>query len=307
MKLHHLKNKNIDREKWDMALSKTSNPLVYATSWYLDIVSPEWEAYVNDDFSVLIPLPVKSVLGLKLIIQPPFCQQLGLFSSIYNYHEDTIRILKRNLFATISWQIKHQTGLEMVSSLQQKTDLILPLQNTYEQLKNNFTKKHLSSLKKATRENQIVETYNSVNHYIEFSKTHARYTLTNKDQIILTQIIKTALKNGTGHLYRVIDNETEKTLCAGFFIEQFERIVFLSGHSSPEGFQKKSMFILLNYIIQKHAGNSLCLDFEGGKLSGVARFYRGFGAIEEPYFLMENKILKKCMTAKKALKRLLPD
>jgi len=301
MRLHHLKNKNIDRGKWDTALSKTCNPLVYASSWYLDIVSPEWEAYVNDDFSVLIPIPIKSILGIKLIIQPPFCQQLGLFSSLYNNCEDFMTIIKRKLFATLTWQMKHQPCLEKVPFLQQKTDLILPLQNTYEELKNNFTKKHLSSLKKAIRENQKVETYDSVSHYIDFSKTHARYTITNKDQIILTQIIETALRNGTGHLYRVISNETKETLCAGFFIKQFKRITFLSGHSSPAGLQKKSMFILLNYMIQKYAGSSLCFDFEGGKLSGVSRFYKGFGALEEPYYLMENKILKKLMSAKKAL------
>jgi hypothetical protein len=305
MKLHHLKNKNIDRGKWDTALSKTSNPMVYATSWYLDIVSPGWEAYVNDDFSVLIPIPIKSVLGIKLIIQPPFCQQLGLFSNTYSDHEELTPIIKRNLFATIAWQLNHQSALEKVPFLQQKTNLILPLQNHYEKLKNNFTKNCLRNISKANLGNQTVEAYDSVSQYLEFSKTHARYTLSNKKQTILTQIINTALKNGTGHLYRVISNETHETLCAGFFIKAFQRIIFLSGHSSPEGFQKKSMFMLQNYIIQKHAGSSLCVDFEGGKLSGVGRFYRGFGAIEEPYYLMENRILKRLMSTKKAFSRLL--
>lgn len=79
----------------------------------------------------------------------------------------------------------------------------------------------------------------------------------------------------------------------GFFLNQFNRLIFLSGQSSPEGFKLKSMFLLMDQIIKAHAKSKKILDFEGGSIDGVARFYKGFGAEEEIYYIWQNPIIKK--------------
>ena len=40
---------------------------------------------------------------------------------------------------------------------------------------------------------------------------------------------------------------------------------------------------MINEFIKDHAGQKLFLDFEGSDVKSVARFYIGFGAVEENY------------------------
>jgi hypothetical protein len=47
------------------------------------------------------------------------------------------------------------------------------------------------------------------------------------------------------------------------------------------------MFYLVDYIIRKEAAKDKLLDFEGSKIEGVARFYKGFGAKYHPYYILK--------------------
>ena len=51
-------------------------------TWYLDIVSPGWEAIVKEEagcYVAVLPLPVRRKFGLRYLQQPLLTQQLGLF------------------------------------------------------------------------------------------------------------------------------------------------------------------------------------------------------------------------------------
>jgi len=56
------------------------NGMVYGCSWYLDIVCPEWEALVQDDYEAIFPLTCNRKFGIRYLYQPFFTQQLGIFS-----------------------------------------------------------------------------------------------------------------------------------------------------------------------------------------------------------------------------------
>ena len=75
--VHHA---NIDFEQWDMCISSAVNSEIYAYSWFLDCVSPQWSALILNDYEAVMPLPIKSKYGIRYIVQPPFCQKLGIFS-----------------------------------------------------------------------------------------------------------------------------------------------------------------------------------------------------------------------------------
>src|SRR5580698_8347179 len=77
----YLRHNEISKVKWDKCLDNSPNSLIYAYSWYLDIVSPEWDALVEDDYSGIMPLPKASKYGFSYIYPPLFTQQLGLFST----------------------------------------------------------------------------------------------------------------------------------------------------------------------------------------------------------------------------------
>ena len=78
--IRYLKNSEIDTGKWDETVLGSVNTSIYAYSWYLDIVCDSWDALVEDDYVGVMPLPWKQKVGIKYLYQPPFTQQLGLFS-----------------------------------------------------------------------------------------------------------------------------------------------------------------------------------------------------------------------------------
>ena len=73
------KNKEIDHEQWDNCISNSGYAKPYAYSWYLDIMSPGWEALVDDDYDSVFPIPSYIRFGLQYASTPPFLQQLGAF------------------------------------------------------------------------------------------------------------------------------------------------------------------------------------------------------------------------------------
>ena len=74
IKIKHLKYYEIDKSKWDNIVSCSDFSLPYFFSWYLDVVSPGWEALIAEDYSYIMPLTVKIKCGIKYVIQPPFTQ-----------------------------------------------------------------------------------------------------------------------------------------------------------------------------------------------------------------------------------------
>src|SRR3990172_7490113 len=77
----YLKHSEIDKPKWDKCIQNSSNGLIYAYSWYLDFVSPNWQALVRGDYEYVMPLTCKKKYGINYLHQPFFAQQLGVFSS----------------------------------------------------------------------------------------------------------------------------------------------------------------------------------------------------------------------------------
>ena len=45
-----LKHTDIDRERWDICIQNAEFETIYPYTWYLELVSPGWEALVLDDY-----------------------------------------------------------------------------------------------------------------------------------------------------------------------------------------------------------------------------------------------------------------
>ena len=83
MEIKYTTYKNIDKAKWDNCILNATNHLIYAEAWYLDIVCPEnWNALILNDYEAVMPLPLKSKMGLTYVQQPIWTQQLGIFSTL---------------------------------------------------------------------------------------------------------------------------------------------------------------------------------------------------------------------------------
>ncbi len=300
MKLKHIKHQQIDFEKWDNSIAKSKAPIFYNSSWFLNTVSPNWEALVSDDYSIIFPLTVRTIFGIKVIIQPQFCQQLRLLSNGYADGEQCDNVKKRLPFASISLQTN--TLFKGFNNVSKQFNLILKIGFSFEDIEKNFNSNTRRNIKKSQSYNLKVESFYDSDFYIKFAKENSPYEFSSSHFIVLQKIIEKSIEENYGVLKKVVD-ENGNILSAGFFISQYGRKTFISGFSSPSGFEKRSMFYLINHSIRESIGSVNVFDFEGSMAEGVAQFYRGFGAEEEYYYSIENKLLKSAFNIFKKIKK----
>lgn len=284
MEVVHLKHTEIDKVKWDAAIADAANGLPYALSCYLDVVSPQWEALMADDYMFVMPLPKKRKLGFSYLIQPRFTQQLGLFSA----REITPDILR--LFVSKIPYIAYHLHLNAHNPDGQqlrRSNYELVLSDSYDTMKAHFSNN--------TRRN-IVEAYANGLHldsvdsevFIDFWLEHNPAT-NSAYKVLLPHFIPMILENHLGQKIGIYtaDNELIAVL---LLLVYHKRIFYLLPASSTKGKALKAMFFLIDFLIQTHAKSSMILDFEGSMIDGVARFYRGFGAINHPYpYIIKNR------------------
>lgn len=79
--IRYVEHRDIDKTKWDDCINRSENGLVYALSWYLDVVCPQWTAIIVDDYHLVMPLPVRKKYGISYIFAPLYAQQLGVFGN----------------------------------------------------------------------------------------------------------------------------------------------------------------------------------------------------------------------------------
>ena len=92
--INYLKHKEIDFVKYDQCIATSQNSLIYAYSWYLDIVAENWDALVLGDYEIVMPLTHRKKYGIPYIFLAPWVQQLGVFSVTDIKEEIIIDFLK---------------------------------------------------------------------------------------------------------------------------------------------------------------------------------------------------------------------
>jgi len=282
MKIIHLENKAIDFKRWDYAISQSQNQLTYAFSWYLNVVSPAWEALVTADYEYIMPLPVKSRYKIPYLVQPVLTQQLGIFSK----HSITEKIVKEFIkeIPYFSYELalneRNFYGKALIYP-----NFILDLTADYKQLYSNFSKNTQRNIEKTSKLNLQVQEQLSAETFISFYFAVDKHFLSPQQPILEKLIEKGLLKNEL-KLYGVF-SATNTLIAALCSLETNNRITYLLPVSSVEGKSSSAMFFLINYLIKKNANQNKVIDFEGSRIEGVARLYRGFGAKYHPYYILK--------------------
>ncbi|MBU8892755.1 MAG: hypothetical protein KOO66_08240 [Bacteroidales bacterium] len=289
MEIKYLKHNQIDKQKWDFVIEKSDNGLVYSLSWYLDIVSPGWEALIDGDYKAIMPLPVKKKYGLKYLIQPPFCQQLGAYYKESNAKIATTDFLKLipSKYRFIALNLDFDSGKYCT----ERTNFELNLTSNFESIRSNFstnTKRNINKAKK--QELNVVENI-SPKELWNFKKGNPVNDLSKWHYQKLLSIIESAVNKGIGESYSVTNNQND-ILAVVFLINYKNRLTFLVSSSNEFGKEKSAMFLLIDSIIQKYAEKKEVFDFEGGTIDNLARFFSGFGAVPVKYYhYKRNKLI----------------
>ncbi len=287
MKILKLKHDEIDFERYNQTILQCTWSKVYAFSWYLDIVSPNWELLCYEDYSVLMPLPVKSKFGIKYILPPYFCQQLGVFAS-FELNKNQVLELYNNITQLYVILQTNTYDNEILKLQNKRTNFFINSANYYEQSM-KYSKNTLRNLKKAESLRNICKEISLI-EYLDFIKREASDIYTQDLQIILEKIIIESLKLSYAKLYASTINDE---ICAVAFIVDFNnRLYNLAPASSAKGKESQSMAFLIDFLIKQACESGKIFDFEGSSILGVAKFYQGFGAEAESFGIFKKFLWK---------------
>jgi hypothetical protein len=298
--IRYVKHTEIDKRKWDVCIANADNQLLYAYSWYLDIVSPLWDALVYDDYRYIMPLPVKKYLGFKYLVQPSFCQQLGVFSVepvTHNILDDFLNAIKyKYINICINNTIYIPKGNMLLA---ENPNFVLSLYEKYEELENRFSENTRRNIKKAQSQEILIRTI-SYETYLDFFQQH-RKGVSDSMFTLFAKVIDACSKKNACEILGAYSAENN-LLAVSAFPFTGGRYVNLAPASSPEGTKKSAMFLLVSTFIQNHTHRAAVLDFEGSKIEGVARFYKGFGAENQAYFHIQKTTIPFFFLLKKVFK-----
>ncbi len=288
MTIRYLQNSEIDYEKWDECISRSFNGNVYAWSWFLDIVCEGWEALVMGDYEQVMPLTSGRKYGINYLYQPPFTQQLGVFSGSSPGilpAGDFLESLRAHFrFAEINLN-RHNKINHPSFKVQMKKNYELDLIQPWEELRKNYTENTTRNIRKAGNYGiSIVENADPAGIIAMFRREKGKEIkkLGDKQYQMLEKLIYRSSYKNVAMVAGAYDPNNQ--LCAGaFLVISHQRVVFLFSANNKIARQHGAMHLLVDRIIKKYAGQALTLDFEGSEIPGLARFYASFGSSETLY------------------------
>lgn len=286
MKIKHLRHNDINLKRWDEIIANSHNQFGYAYSWYLDIVSPKWEALVSDNYEFIMPLPVKRKFKIPYMVQPDMAQQLGIFSH-EAISEEIIKLFIEKI-PYYSYQInlnEYNLFFNKDHELIVHPNFVLNLHRDFEDIRSEFSKNTNRNINKAIKAKQSTDFIMNPSEYISFY--HSVNSELGEHEI---QTLENLIQKGYEQdLIQIpVIRNSEGDIIAGFCILlSGKRMIYLIPASNEEAKKNSAMFLLLKEIIRINAQREMILDFEGSKVEGIARFYKGFGAKNRPYYILK--------------------
>lgn len=293
MEIRYLQHDEISKMKWDKCISRAFNGIVFAFSWYLDIVSYNWEALVLGDYKAVMPLTSGRKYGFSQLKQPDYAKQLGVFTTerldvdLVNRFLDAIpeKYKKINIYLNTFNKVSHQK-FNIKQELTHQLDLIAPYKTLY--LK--FDTKTKAAIKNAVINKVHVMKHVNLKDFLLLKKNTSDVPITFEHLNTLRRIVPFTMNHNIGETFGAYDDKNE-LVAAAFFIKSHQKVIYLIAANSERGREVSASIAILNQFIKENAEKNLTLDFEGSTVLKRDECARGFGALPINYYnIRRNRI-----------------
>jgi hypothetical protein len=289
--IQHLKHEQIEKQQWDDCIHNATNTIIYAHSFYLDAIAPNWTALIGDNYQWVLPITAKKKYGIAYLYQPSFTQQLGVFVKhdvVVPWKEIIERLQAEYKFWEVQWNYK--TNTELVSSLaiSPATNFILDLSTDHSTLTSSYSKDLQRNLKRANRfgfnYRHTTDVDACINIYKENYGDRMEH-VTEDDYNGFRKICEHAGKNQM-IFCREATNSKEEVLAVALLLFDGKRLYNMMNTTTAAGRKTEANHFLLDSIIAEFSGKDILFDFEGSDLQGVKSFYENFGVSNQPYYMV---------------------
>jgi GNAT acetyltransferase-like protein len=282
MQIEILPSSKIDKQKWDDCIKNSSNPLIYATSVYLDYMAENWDGFIADDYSLVMPVPWRKKYGIKYCYTVPFVQQLGVFGK--NFKQEDVDLFIKRLQETFRYGDYACNYLNQTKTAKQSNNYILLLSSKYEVLKQFYLlhlEKNLHKAKKFPLQYEEGEIEEVIELFKEIYANRIK-NITSQDYKNFYAICKIKQQENNIVVRKVTNNN--QLLASVLLMKDERRYYNLMMCATEIARQQSAGAFLYNELIKEFSHSGMMIDFEGSDIPGIEFFYKGFGAVNQPYY-----------------------
>jgi hypothetical protein len=266
----------------------------YVQAWWLAATAGRWDAVVElgpaGEYRSLLPLPTKWRPWGRLAYQPLFTQQLGLVLTAASQQRELaayLRLAKSHctqLYQQLPPGALPLPALPPGFAATERLTYHLSLGPTYPDLLAGYTAEYRRRLRQNLRLPQplAVTAGHDLDELIQlfWSYRGPDHTgLQPRHYAPLRRVYAAAQAQGLAELRELRAPVTGELLAGALFIRHAGGLIYLFAAVSPAGRAAKAPMLLLDDALARHAGQpGQVLDFEGGSLPAIGRFFANFGA-----------------------------
>ena len=289
MSIAYLTYPEIDKQQWDACINRSANRLIYAKSFYLDAMAPNWHALVLNDYEAVMPLTWKKKWGIAYLYQPAFIQQGGIFftgelskSTLQAFMDKAFSIFK---FAEITLNYLNELVDIRNGKVSKRNNYVLSLHAPYSEIYSAYpgvTKKNIK--RAANRELQ----YKYSPDYLPVLKLYKKLYAERLPYFVHTDyrnfsIVCKTLSEQNNLIIRTVTNSNNEILAAVVILIDRRRLYNIISCITDEGKPAQANYFLYDRLIQEFSKSKYVLDFEGSDVKGIAEFYNRFMPQNEMY------------------------
>lgn len=271
----------IDLDKYTACINQANNYRIYAEFWYLDVLTnQQWDCLVLNDYEAVMPLPYQKKFGVKIIYQPIYCQQLGVFHQRdLDQYTFNLFVKKLNFKIVRSYHFNEENTAQFNLKGSKSINQILNLSdgNTIE-----FDKKTKKNCKSFRNKKVEIDTTKSIEELLSFKKSNSTH-ISNYTQ--LQKLLHVLDKH---HALAIHFAKKEDLLGYSCYIKSKNRLIYINSASSNLGKKHCVSTGLLEHMILENLNKELILDFEGSGIESISKFFSGFGSTKTYYTKYKN-------------------
>lgn len=294
MAIRYIRQKDLNYLLWDRCISNSLNGLIYAYSWYLDIVAEHWDALVEDDYRSVMPLVYKYQSGYKKIYTPLLSKQLGIFSVKPLNEARIIQFINQlpTAFKRISicfnrqncQSLKFNDNYNILKAFEM--DLIIP----YEKKSRNYSVIAKTGLSIANDKKIDVIKGISLTEVESFIRIHEIKFSENSLLKPLKQILSQLINSGKAEIIGAYSS-TNTLVSLACFIRSNQSVVMVYALTNEQGEEEKANYLILDSFLKNYSSRNVTLSLDHIDESWTSQFYHVFDALESNYYcLNENRL-----------------
>lgn len=275
---HSIKHHSeLDLEKWDQLVQRSSNGSIFSTSHYLNATCDNWYAYIDESYSSGMAFGVTTTLGVQSIF-PPYFHRYSELLSIDRIDKDGLATKLLAIYRTGVVHIDQEIPLNCKKEpfVYQTIDADnYKLKSQAKRMLNKFNQQNYQLIK----DNSIIE---DVLALIK-SELSAKMDLYSSNSVKALDRIVSELPDSI-QLITLGLQQDDKLLGGLIGLRYKNTLLYLKGTSTEQAKNHGGMYALMDHLIHEAIDNDLHFDFGGSRVEGVRFFNRRFNAQDKTYF-----------------------